>query len=518
MAVTYPFDPTGNATSNRVPNENQALSPGQYRDFHFIVPKAAPFYADGLVLRRQGQSQPLVEGVDFYFSHKYVAASYSLGKRIYGSISFYDESLAGTAIITYQTVGGEWTLDDQKILEVLGNQAFNPRVVSWDEVVNYPETFPPIYHDFATDDLVNFNEAVDEIRALADAIQFKEAGLSAHVNASNPHNISKSTVGLSQVANYPVATPAIAAAGLSNAHYLTPAGAKTLVSEATASNALKLNGLTVAQIVAQVTKGSIGLGDVNNYPVANQAQSEEGLINNAYMTPLRVKQAMDALVPQFVSDAVGDIDFNVTKEDVGLGNVENYLTATLQDFVNAASDKYTTSAGVVQYLNSLRGADSGIATLDADGKLPSTQLPDLDKGMVGLSNVQNLPVASRAQAEQMTSNALYMTPLRSYQLAVKHVADWFAAKRAVINIANFQHNNDDLLTSTQGRNVVLGMRGGETEFASASAAHIASMAFLNNKLSEYVKPDDYATNTKGGTVKMRRSGNTLYITTNGNNA
>lgn len=34
----------------------------------------------------------------------------------------------------------------------------------------------------------------------------------------------------------------------------------------------------------------------------------------------------------------------------------------------------------------------------------------------------------------------------------------------------------------------------------------------------YVKPADYATSTKGGTVKMRLSGTTLYITNNGNNA
>lgn len=33
----------------------------------------------------------------------------------------------------------------------------------------------------------------------------------------------------------------------------------------------------------------------------------------------------------------------------------------------------------------------------------------------------------------------------------------------------------------------------------------------------YVKPADYATSTKGGTVKMRLSGTTLYITNNGSN-
>ena len=37
-------------------------------------------------------------------------------------------------------------------------------------------------------------------------------------------------------------------------------------------------------------------------------------------------------------------------------------------------------------------------------------------------------------------------------------------------------------------------------------------------LSGLVKPTSYATSTVGGTVKVRLSGSTLYITTNGNNA
>src|SRR5690606_14798302 len=44
-----------------------------------------------------------------------------------------------------------------------------------------------------------------------------------------------------------------------------------------------------------VTKAQVGLGSVENYGVATQAEAEAGTVNNKYMTPLRTKQAIDAL-------------------------------------------------------------------------------------------------------------------------------------------------------------------------------------------------------------------------------
>lgn len=44
-----------------------------------------------------------------------------------------------------------------------------------------------------------------------------------------------------------------------------------------------------------VTKTDIGLSNVQNYSVANQAEAEAGTLDNLYMTPLKTKQAIDAL-------------------------------------------------------------------------------------------------------------------------------------------------------------------------------------------------------------------------------
>ena len=44
-----------------------------------------------------------------------------------------------------------------------------------------------------------------------------------------------------------------------------------------------------------LNKRDVGLGSVQNYPIASQAQAEAGTSNSAYMTPLRVAQAIAAL-------------------------------------------------------------------------------------------------------------------------------------------------------------------------------------------------------------------------------
>lgn len=46
-----------------------------------------------------------------------------------------------------------------------------------------------------------------------------------------------------------------------------------------------------------VTKEQVGLGSVQNYGIATQAEAEVGTSSNKYMTPQRTKQAIDALSP-----------------------------------------------------------------------------------------------------------------------------------------------------------------------------------------------------------------------------
>ena len=55
---------------------------------------------------------------------------------------------------------------------------------------------------------------------------------------------------------------------------------------------------TKADLVIGLTKRHVGLGNVENYGVATQAEAKAGIVNNKYMTPLRVKEAIRELSAQ----------------------------------------------------------------------------------------------------------------------------------------------------------------------------------------------------------------------------
>lgn len=62
-----------------------------------------------------------------------------------------------------------------------------------------------------------------------------------------------------------------------------------------------------------VTKTDIGLSNVQNYSVANQAEAEAGNLDNLYMTPLKTKQAIAALESDTTTEyAAGVIEDNAT--------------------------------------------------------------------------------------------------------------------------------------------------------------------------------------------------------------
>jgi len=99
------------------------------------------------------------------------------------------------------------------------------------------------------------------------------------------------------------------------------------------------------------TKSQVGLGSVENYGIASQAEAEAGTVTNKYITPERAKQAVIAL--QSVKSVAGKTgDVTLSKADIGLSNVENYGVASEIDAQNASSnEKYMTPLRVKNLLD-----------------------------------------------------------------------------------------------------------------------------------------------------------------------
>lgn len=198
----YPFDPSGQASTNRVVGELQPLIGGNDGDYSFIIPAATPFFGDSMSLNfksLQGDVRPLVIGIDFYLSHYFLGASRACLKPIYGSITILNKELRGTLILNpYQTLGGIWTVDAAKIAEILADQAHNPRTTTWDQVVGYPEIFPPIPHEWNLKDLVGMSQVTANLDKIADAILTQAtSAMVQHINnkSENVHGVTAAMIG-----------------------------------------------------------------------------------------------------------------------------------------------------------------------------------------------------------------------------------------------------------------------------------------------------------------------------------
>lgn len=263
MASTpYPFDPTGVVATNKIVGEQQILTAANHRDFHFVVPDFAPFFAEGLVVKHRDLSnvvRTLVEGVDFYTTHWFISASRGCAKPIYGSISFLDLSLTGVIILEYQTLGGVWTQTSTKIAEILADVLHNPRTTAFDVVIDMPVSFPVIDHAWDLADMVGMSQMVEAVNEIADTLRQTGAeGINDHMaRVDNPHSVTKAQVGLGSVQNYPIADGPTAIAGVSASHYVTPFALQASLdagpNAAIATHVARVNnphGVTAAQVSA----------------------------------------------------------------------------------------------------------------------------------------------------------------------------------------------------------------------------------------------------------------------------
>ena len=175
----YPVDVTGFLPTNKVPPEGHTINPPEsipnQINYNFMIPFAGPYYRDSIKMTHVTSGRVLQRGIDWMPGHKFLSASMETEQvrgGIYLSVLFLDQTLAGQVMINeYQTLGGPWALNENKIFEIMANRAIDPRSVSYDEVAEKPEVFPPVDHQHASADFIGMTEAVLGMLGIATAVR-----------------------------------------------------------------------------------------------------------------------------------------------------------------------------------------------------------------------------------------------------------------------------------------------------------------------------------------------------------
>lgn len=290
---TYPEDRTGVAISNKITNELHTVTYSADADYHYIVPTFAPYFATGFRIVRvvSGTRIPLTEGKDYHHGLRMMSASASSANSIYGAAVLLNVSADSTyEIEQYQTLGGEWVLDSNGMLELASNIIKNPRALSWEQVTELPVIFNPTDHIWSFADMVGQSEVVQALMSIANAIASRAVtDNNHHLIKGNAHDLSKFDLGLGLVPNAPISQLADAIAGNDNMSLITPMILREVL------HALGL--IDIATLAANMrqhiedldnphlnTSASVGLGEVINLPLATSQDVLRNLSVDKYMT------------------------------------------------------------------------------------------------------------------------------------------------------------------------------------------------------------------------------------------
>ena len=292
--IIYPYDPSGVATTNLITDELRSVQPpSDINQASFVIPLKGPFFVESLKVytAKNKQGTRLIEGKDFFITHEFVAGTNWLGKPLAGGIAFTNALYTGNLYFTYQTLGGDFVVNDVTILESITQKLYaDVRFVTWDQLTGVPSAFPPDAHQHVVTDIKTLADVVTALNSIAAALVGsldddtiaggESAALSLirqHLSAaSNAH--TPQAVGLGNVSNFATASEEDAVA-LRNDRFMTPSVTSYLVRR-------MINSENLTQIRADITtldqavKGiKLDIANMNN----KIASLDEGLaaVNNS---------------------------------------------------------------------------------------------------------------------------------------------------------------------------------------------------------------------------------------------
>lgn len=199
--------------------------------------------------------------------------------------------------------------------------------------------------------------AADELW-MGDGRLVSDSDLTAHTGDSNIHTTAAEKAKLSGIAvganNYTHPSshpPSIITQDASNRFVTDTEKATWNAKETTAGAQAKVDShIAVKTNPHGVTKAQVGLGSVNDYSIATQAEAEAGVSDAKYMTPLSTKQAITKAAPVNATTSVSGLMSSTDKsklDGVATG-ANNYIHPATDGSLHVPATETTNSGKVLK--------------------------------------------------------------------------------------------------------------------------------------------------------------------------
>lgn len=312
MPTPYAFDPTGILPANRITGEQHIITAVANRNYHFTVPTYAPFFADGLTISYRD--------IDNNIRFLVEGIDYHLGFQFIAASRSCAKPIYGGISYLNLELAGVVTLVYQT---VGGNWTVDAAQIN--EILSDTMRNPRVTSWETVAEVPALFPVVDHEWNLQDLVGMSDVkdaieGISLAVADApvpappvyNWTNATKQSVGLGNVQNYGIATDQESIDGVSITKYVTPRGVKLAVEEyAGPASTVPLATTTVAGKVILATGAEALAG-------ANSAKA---------VTPLALKSVADTKANTAHTHAIanvtglqtaldGKIDKGITTVDV----------------------------------------------------------------------------------------------------------------------------------------------------------------------------------------------------------
>ncbi|UQT02799.1 short tail fiber protein [Serratia phage vB_SmaM-Yubaba] len=211
--IVYPWNPFQDLADCRITNESAHVEGGDKGTI--IVPRNGPFFSRNFVIKKKGSDRPLsMEAGEYSFIHPFGAFIKRYNRLVWGAIVVKGVATPTDYVIEYDTIGGDFVLNDAAYAAAVANTLTAPRTIDWNDIVNLPLVWPPDPHDHPASDTMNYGDLIAWMQSYLDAITDNDTSVSfvsefkAHLEADlqHAHKATLEMLGVAHLKDWAMAT------------------------------------------------------------------------------------------------------------------------------------------------------------------------------------------------------------------------------------------------------------------------------------------------------------------------
>lgn len=389
--IGYALDILGTNPNNKV-SETRTLTKKAIDGRAFVIPKAAPFFAEGVVVVSNGVR--LIENKDYHLILVSEELSHTTELKVVGGILFNTLAVSTQVTFDVQTIGGDFNLPLGSTVENLARLIRNPTFTTWSQLVGTPVGLPTHSHVHDWGSTIGWEGFIAKFEQLINVLLMSAGqgggsdsaflvALQNHLKSTTAH--TPSAVGLGNLSNFQLAQDAdYNTTPYPNNKYVTPRSVMYAITRFI-GNELQLQKNHIDELEDTLNSNTNAYKDlVNEW---NDLQLTLSSVNQNYSTMVTTVNAYKEDLLRFEQEYrnIGEqqelwnakvSEFNKTVQDYGKQyedfiNAREQLLVGFETMTTAFNEHKTLVTEVASGINALTGR---ISVLEKHSIYPDSKI------------------------------------------------------------------------------------------------------------------------------------------------